>query len=56
MLTVLVMYNKTKLHPLGKFMFKIRNPRNGKLYRVKFQVVDQEDKIPLLGRRASKGM
>lgn len=50
------MYNKTKLRPLGKCKVKIRNPRNDKLYRLKFQVVDQEDRIPLLGRRAQEGM
>lgn len=53
---VLVMYNKTKLRPLGKCKVKIRNPRNDKLYRLEFQVVDQKDRIPLLGRRASEGM
>lgn len=34
--TVLVMYNKTRLHPLGKCKIKVRNPRNQKLYRLEF--------------------
>lgn len=51
---VLVMYNKTKLHPLGKC--KVRNPRNQKLYRLEFVVVDKECILPLLGRKASKAM
>ena len=53
---VLVMYNKSRLCPLGKCKVKIRNPRNDKLYRLEFQVVDQEDRIPLLGRKASEAM
>lgn len=48
------MYNKTKLLPLGKCKVKIRNPRNNKLYRLEFQVVDHEERIPLLGRRTSE--
>lgn len=47
------MYNKTKLRPLGKCKVKIRKPRNNKLYKLEFQVVDQDDRISLLGRRAS---
>lgn len=53
---VLVMYNKSRLRPLGKCKVKLRNPRNYKLYRLEFQVVDQEDSIPLLGRKASEAM
>ncbi|KAL6490120.1 hypothetical protein MHYP_G00004650 [Metynnis hypsauchen] len=53
---VLVMYNKTELHPIGKCKIKVRNPRNQKLYRLEFQVVDQKCGIPLLGRNASEGM
>ena len=30
--SVLAMYNKTKLQPVGKSMIKMRNPRNHKLY------------------------
>lgn len=53
---VLVMYNKTRLRPLGKCKVKVRNPRNNKLYRLEFQVMDQDDRIPLLGREASEAM
>ncbi|KAL7857277.1 hypothetical protein SRHO_G00161760 [Serrasalmus rhombeus] len=53
---VLLMYNKTKLHPIGKCKVKLRNPRNHKLYRLEFQVVDQKCGIPLLGRKASEAM
>lgn len=53
---VLVMYNKSRLKPLGKCRVKLRNPRNDKLYRLEFQVVDQNDRIPLLGRKASEAM
>ncbi|XP_055492867.1 uncharacterized protein K02A2.6-like [Leucoraja erinacea] len=53
---VLVMYNKTKLTPLGTCKVKVRNPRNNKLYRLEFQVVDQSSRIPLLGRKASEAM
>ncbi|KAL6455331.1 hypothetical protein MHYP_G00362250 [Metynnis hypsauchen] len=53
---VLVMYNKTELHPIGKCKIKVRNPRNQKLYRLEFQVVDQKCGIPLLGRNASEEM
>ena len=53
---VLVMYNKTKLSPLGLCKVKIRNPRNNKLYRVLFQVVDLVSGIPILGRKASEDM
>ena len=48
---VLIMYNKTKLSPLGSCKVKIRNPRNNKLYRVLFQVVDLVSGIPILGRK-----
>lgn len=53
---VLVIYNKTKLHPLGKCKVKVRNPRNQKLYRLEFVVVDKDCKLPLLGRKASEAM
>lgn len=53
---VLVMYNKTRLSLQGKCKVKVRNPRNSKLYRLEFQVVDQHYEIPLLGRKASKAM
>lgn len=50
---VLVMYNETKLLPLGKCKVKIRN---NKLFGLEFQVVDHDDRIPILARRASEGM
>lgn len=54
--SVLVMYNKRKLRPLGKCKIKIRNPRNHKQYRLEFQVVKADGAVPLLGRRASEAM
>lgn len=54
--TVLVMYNKSKLKPLGKCKLKLRNPRNQKLYRLEFLVVGEGASGPLLGKRASEGM
>ncbi|KAK5868928.1 hypothetical protein PBY51_009900 [Eleginops maclovinus] len=53
---VLIMYNKTKLHPLGKCKVKVRNPRNQKLYRLEFVVVNEDCKLPLLGRETSEAM
>lgn len=53
---VLVMYNKSKLRPVGKCKVKVRNPRNQKLYRPEFQVVGEDCKTPLLGRKASEAM
>ncbi|KAJ8375050.1 hypothetical protein SKAU_G00056300 [Synaphobranchus kaupii] len=54
--TVLVMYNKIKLRPLGKCKVKLRNPRNHKLYQLEFQVVDKDCTVPLLGKKASEAM
>lgn len=54
--SVLVMYNKSKLKPMGKCKIKIRNPRNHKLYRLEFQVVNTDGAVPLLGRKASEAM
>ncbi|KAI4887128.1 hypothetical protein NFI96_019030, partial [Prochilodus magdalenae] len=54
--SVLVMYNKSKLKPLGRCKLKLRNPRNQKLYQLEFQVVDECGTVPLLGKRASEGM
>lgn len=54
--TVLVMYNKTRLHPLGKCKGKVRNPRNQKLYRLEFEVVNEDCRLPLLGKKASEAM
>ena len=52
--TVLVMYNKSQLIPLGKCKLKLRNLRNQKMYQ--FQVVDKDCTVPLLGQRASEVM
>lgn len=54
--SVLVMYNKSKLRPMGKCNIKIRNPRNHKQYRLEFQVVNTDGAVPLLGRKASETM
>ncbi|CAI5660683.1 unnamed protein product [Oreochromis niloticus] len=54
--TVLMMYNKSKIKPLGNCKVKLRNPRNQKPYRLEFQVVDKDCKVPLLGKRASEAM
>lgn len=52
---VLVMYNETKLRTRGKCKVKMpETPVTKKLHRLEFQVVDQKDRIPLLGRRASE--
>ncbi|XP_023816251.1 uncharacterized protein LOC111948290 [Oryzias latipes] len=54
--TLLIMYNKSKLRPLGKCKLKLRNPRNQKLYQLEFQVVNKDCSVPLLGKRASEAM
>lgn len=51
-----VMYNKSKLRPVGNCKIKLRNPRNQRLYRLEFQVVDQYCQTPTLGRKASEAM
>uniref|UniRef100_A0A3P9JTB0 ribonuclease H n=1 Tax=Oryzias latipes TaxID=8090 RepID=A0A3P9JTB0_ORYLA len=53
---VLVMYNKSKLCPLGKCKVKMVNPKNNKKYKVEFQVVGEDCKTLLLGRSASEAM
>ncbi len=53
---VLVMYNKSTLKPIGKCQLKLRNPRNKKLYRLEFMVVDAHSAVPLLGNRAVQDM
>lgn len=50
------MYNKTRLHPLGKCRIKVRNYRNQKLYRLEFEVVNESCRLPLLGKKASEDM
>lgn len=46
---VLIMFNQSKVRPLGKYKLKVRNPRNHKLYRLEFQVVDNNCTVPLIG-------
>lgn len=53
---VLVMYNKSTLTPVGKCRIKLRNPRNRKLYRLEFMVVDEGSTVPLLGSKAVQAM
>ncbi|KAL6471864.1 hypothetical protein MHYP_G00205140 [Metynnis hypsauchen] len=53
---VLVMYNKSTLNPLGKCRIKIRNPRNRKLYRLEFMVVQESSSVPSLGNKAVQAM
>lgn len=50
------MYNETRLHPLGKCRIKVRNPRNQKLYRLEFEVVNENCRLPLLGKKPSEAM
>lgn len=44
------------MSPPGKCEVKVKNSRNNKLYILEFQVVNQNNRIPLLGRKASKDM
>ncbi|KAK7891393.1 hypothetical protein WMY93_023356 [Mugilogobius chulae] len=53
---IAVMYNGSKVKPLGKCKVKLRNPRNQKLYQLEFQVVDRDCTVPLIGKRASEAM
>ena len=47
--SVLVMYNKSKLRPMG-------NKKSKKSQTMEFQVVDMDSAVPLLGRKASEAM
>jgi transposase InsO family protein len=51
----LQMWNKSELEPEGSCFVPLRNPKNGKKYRVKFTVI-QEDLTPLLGKKVSEKM
>ena len=53
--TMLTMYNKTALKPIGKCRIIMRNPTNGKKYNVLFEIV-KEDLMPLLCRKAAERM
>lgn len=54
--SVLVMYNGSKVKPLGRCKVKLRNPRDKKLYQLEVQVVDKGCTAPLMGKRASEAM
>ena len=49
----LVMYNQSKVKPLGKKRFKVVNPKNNKKYSIEFHLVRGECKS-ILGLRASE--
>ena len=49
--TVLQMWNKTRLIPVGEAKVELHNPANNRRYKVKFIVVDDESGlVPLLGK------
>lgn len=52
----LVMFNKTKLKPRGHCILKVKNPKNGKRYRVDFQITPSAITKPILGARAVQHM
>ncbi len=53
--TVLRMYNKSLIYPLGKCRINLINPVTSRLYRQTFQVVEQP-LVPLLSRAAAENM
>ena len=53
--TVLRMYNKSLIYPLGKCKITLKNPITSQQYYQTFQVVDQE-LVPLLSRAAAENM
>ena len=53
---VLVMYNKTRIKPLGHCKIRINNPKNNKKYRVECIVVQDGVSNPLLGWKAMQQM
>ena len=55
--TVLQMWNKTRVIPVGEAKVELENPANNKRYKVKFIVVNDDSGIaPLLGSKASQRM
>ena len=52
----LKMYNNTTLEAKGRTKLKLRNPKNGKKYRVHFIVVSEDNLTPLLSRKAAEQM
>jgi hypothetical protein len=53
---ILVMYNQTRITPLGQCKVRINNPKDGRKYRVNFIVVADGVSDPLLGWKAMKQM
>jgi len=53
--TVLVMWNKAEVRPMGTCRLTVRNPKNRKKYSVEFVVV-REQLTPILGAKASQHM
>ena len=55
--TVLQMWNKTRVIPVGEAKVELENPANNKRYKVKFIVVNDDSGLaPLLGSKASQRM
>ena len=55
--TVLQMWNKTRVIPVGEAKVELENPAKNKRYRVKFIVVNDDSGLaPLLGSKASQRM
>ena len=55
--TVLQMYNKSVVKPLGENKVKVYNPANGQTYSVKFVIVPTNSGlIPIIGSKASQLM
>ena len=53
--TVLQMYNKSVVKPLGESKVKVYNPANGHTYSVKFVIVPKNSGlIAILGSKASQ--
>ncbi len=53
---VLKMYNSSTLKPIGQCMVQLRNPETHKKYKVKFTVINGENRTNLLGSRAAQQM
>ncbi len=53
---VLKMYNSSTLKPIGQCMVQLQNPETHKKYKVKFTVIDGENRTNLLGSRAAQQM
>jgi hypothetical protein len=51
----LVMFNGTEMTPAGEIILRVRNPKNGKKYKVNFVIVEKDCK-PVLGLKAVQYM